>query len=158
MGITIRPIREDEVMLMTEFLYEAIFQPDTQSPLPRTVIQEPSIWVYINGFGNKKDDFCLVAKADGRIVGAVWVRCIQAFGYLDAKTPELAMSVYPQYRKKGIGTRLLQAMIAALKEKGYEKVSLSVQKGNYAAAMYQNAGFTIADENEQDYIMICKLN
>lgn len=157
MGITIRPIKETEVMLLTEFLYEAIFQPDTESPLPRTVIQEPSIWVYIDRFGTKKEDFCLAAEADGHIVGAVWVRCIHAFGYADASTPELSMSVYPQYRKKGIGTRLLQAMIEALKEKGYEKVSLSVQKGNYAAAMYQNAGFEIADENDQDYIMVYRM-
>ncbi len=157
MDITIRPIREAEVMLMTEFLYEAIFQPDTGCLLPRTVIQEPSIWVYIEAFGTKKDDFCLVAETGGHIVGAIWVRRVQAFGYVDAETPELSMSVYPQYRKKGIGTKLLQAMIAALKQKGYEKVSLSVQKGNYAAAMYQNAGFEIADENEQDYIMVYKL-
>ena len=73
----IRPIGDTEVMLLTEFLYEVIFQRDAQNLLPRTIIQEPSLWVYVDGFGHQKDDHCLVAEVDKKIVGAVWVRVLK---------------------------------------------------------------------------------
>ncbi len=40
---------------------------------------------------------------------------------------------------------------------GYKQASLSVQKMNYAVRMYRKIGFEIIDENDVEYIMICKL-
>ncbi|MDD4367235.1 MAG: GNAT family N-acetyltransferase [Eubacteriales bacterium] len=154
----IRPIKTSEIMLLTDFLYESIFQPDTENKLPRTIIQEPSIWIYIDGFGSKKDDHCFVAEIDGRIVGAVWVRCIRAFGHIDDSVPEFAMAVYPEHRRKGIGNKLMRRMLAHLKNRGYSRTSLSVQKNNYALKMYSKVGFKIIGENEHDYIMACDLD
>ena len=153
----IRPIGDAEVMLLTEFLYEAIFQRDAQNLLPRTVIQEPSLWVYVDGFGHQKDDHCLVAEVDKKIVGAVWVRCIEGFGHVSDTIPEFALAVYPQYRGRGIGSALMRAMLIHLQTEGYEKASLAVQKDNYAVKMYQQVGFEIVDENEEEYIMVCIL-
>ncbi len=56
MNIIIRPIKENEIPLLTDFLYEAIFLSDTDQIPPRTIIQEPSLWRYINNFGKEKDD------------------------------------------------------------------------------------------------------
>jgi len=156
--MVIRPIKKEEITLLTEFQYEAIFQRDLEHLAPRTMIQDPSIWIYIDEFGTKKDDYCLVAEVEGYIVGSVWVRCIQGFGYIDEETPEFAISVYPQYRNKGIFTELMRAMIELLKKKGYKKTSLAVQKDNYAVRMYKEVGFEIIDENEQEFIMVCPLN
>ncbi len=33
-----------------------------------------------------------------------------------------------------------------------------MQKANYAVKMYLNVGFEIVDENDEEYIMICRLN
>ncbi len=41
----IRPIKSAEIMLLTDFVYEAIFQKDTDNLMPRTIIQDPSIWI-----------------------------------------------------------------------------------------------------------------
>lgn len=155
--MNIRPIINNEIILLTDFLYEAIFQKDANNLVPRTIIQDPSIWIYVNEFGSKKDDYCFVAELDKKIVGAVWVRCIKAFGHIDDDIPEFAISIYPQYRGKGIGTALMRKMLEYLHSKGYSKTSLAVQKDNYAAKMYQKVGFEILDENEQEYIMICNL-
>ena len=154
----IRPIKNNEIPLLTEFLYEAIFQKDNEKLVPRVIIQEPSLWIYIDGFGTKKDDHCFVAEIDIKIVGAVWVRCINAFGHIDDAVPEFAISIYPQYRGKGIGSALMKAMLEHLKMQGYALTSLAVQKDNYAVKMYQQVGFEIADENDREYIMTCKLN
>jgi len=48
-------------------------------------------------------------------------------------------------------------MLPLLKPEGFQQVSLSVQKANYASKMYLKLGFEIIKPNEEDYIMICKL-
>jgi len=48
-------------------------------------------------------------------------------------------------------------MLQFLREKGYKQASLSVQKANYAVRMYRKAGFEVIDENEEEYIMVCRL-
>lgn len=79
------------------------------------------------------------------------------YGHIDDNTPSLAISLYEEYRSKGIGTKLMNEMKKLLKEKGYQKTSLAVQKKNYAVNMYKKVGFKIIDENEEEYIMICDL-
>ena len=153
-NITIRTIESDEAMLLTEFLYEAIYQPAGSQKVPRTVLQQPMIWAYVKDFGKLPDDICLVAVVDGLIVGAAWSRLGCSYGKIDDSTPELAISVYPEYRGKGIGTRLLSSLLDILCKNGYAKVSLSVDKSNYAVGMYLKAGFEILEEREHDYLMV----
>ncbi|MCY6960395.1 GNAT family N-acetyltransferase [Clostridium brassicae] len=157
----IREIRTSEIYLLEDFLYEAIFQRDETNLLPREVIKQPELKVFIEDFG-KQDDLCLVAEIEGKIVGAVWTRIlcgeVKGFGNIDDKTPEFAISLYKQYRNKGIGTALMQEMLEVLKRRGYKKVSLAVQKDNYAVGMYKVVGFEIVEELAQEYLMICKLN
>ncbi len=57
----------------------------------------------------------------------------------------------------GIGAVLMGAMLLLLKGKGYKQTSPSVQKANYAVAMYRKIGLEAVDENEEEYIMVCKL-
>ena len=159
--VNIREIRAEELSVLDDMLYESIFQPEGCEPVPRHVTQIPEISVYIDGFGNKKDDYCLVAEVDSHIIGAVWVRIladeIKGYGNIDDQTPEFAISLLKEYRNCGIGTQLMQQMIEYLREKGYAQTSLSVQKKNYAARMYQKLGFEIIRENEEDYLMVLKL-
>ena len=79
------------------------------------------------------------------------------YGHIDNSTPSFAISLYEEYRGKGIGTRLMRSMLKLLKDKGYKKTSLSVQKKNYAVEMYKKLGFKIIDENKEEYIMSCYL-
>ena len=51
----------------------------------------------------------------------------------------------------------MSAMMDLLKEKGYGRVSLSVQKANYAAGMYLKLGFVIVNETEEEYVMVKKM-
>lgn len=95
-----------------------------------------------------KDNNGLVAETKGKIIGAVWVRIMKDYGHIEDKIPSLAISLYKEYRGQGIGTAMLNEMLALLKESGYERVSLSVQKANYAAKMYQKIDFETVAENE----------
>ena len=72
----------------------------------------------------------------------------------DNDTPSLAISLLPEYRGKGIGTRLLNDLLLLLQENGYRRASLSVQKENPALCLYQRAGFRIAAEKGTEYLML----
>ena len=157
MDYTIREMRTDEYPLLDDFLYQAIYQPDTTDLAPKSIINNSELQVYIKGFGTQKDDHCFCAEVDNKVVGAVWGSNINGYGSIDNVTVEFAISVFDEYQKMGIGTALMNRMLEHLKELNYPKASLAVQKGNYAVRMYQKVGFEIACENEQEYIMIHRL-
>ena len=157
MDYTIREIQKQEYPLLDNFLYEAIFVPKGIEPPPKTIIASPELQVYIEHFGESKDDWGLVAEVDGKIVGAVWVRIMNDYGHIDDEMPSLAISLYKEYQGFGIGTAMMKEILALLKSHGYKHVSLSVQKANYAAKMYLKIGFEIVREIEEEYIMICHL-
>lgn len=154
----IRPLKKNETFLLDDFLYEAIFIPKESIAPPREIICKPELRIYTEDFGTRRGDNCLVAEVDGKVVGAVWTRLIKDFGYVDDNTPSFAISLYKEYRNLGIGTRLMIMMLELLKQQGYGRGSLSVQKANYSVNMYKKVGFKIVDENDEEYIMVCDLN
>ncbi|HCO66678.1 MAG TPA: GNAT family N-acetyltransferase [Dysgonomonas sp.] len=161
MEYIIRPINENEYYILEDMLYEAIYQPDENNLIPRDVIKLPEVHSYINNFGNKKDDYCLVADYDGKIIGAVWVRIlsddIKGYGNIDDETPEFAISLYKQYRNHGIDTKLMSVMIEYLRNNGYKQTSLNVKKENYAVRLYKKMGFEVIGEDSEDYLMLLRL-
>jgi len=80
------------------------------------------------------------------------------YGHVDDDTPSFAISLYKEYRGLGIGTGLMRRMLGLLKNCGYKKASLAVQKANYAVKMYLRVGFEIIDENDEEYIMMKRLH
>lgn len=150
----IRPLYPEEIYLLRDFLYEAIFIPEGVEPLPRDVVDLPELKLYIQDFGKKQDDCCLVVEYDGKVVGAVWTRIMNDYGHVDDETPSLSISLYKDYRNKGMGRQLMKEMMKLLESKGYHHVSLSVQKANYAVRMYLKLGFTIMKETEEEFIMV----
>ena len=110
--------------------------------------------IYVENFGESQGDLGLVAEIDKRIVGAVWCRIMDDYGHVDGKTPSLAISLYEEYRGLGIGTAMMNEILALLKSHEYKRVSLSVQKANYAAKLYLKVGFKVIRENDEEYIMM----
>ena len=149
----IREIRPEEYPLLDDFLYEAIYIPENVEAPPRDIIEQPDLQVYVADFG-KKDDNALVAVQDETVVGAVWSRIMKDYGHVDDQIPSLAIALFKEYRGQGIGTALMRQMLLLLREKGYEKVSLSVQKANYAVKMYKAVGFRVLEDREEEYILV----
>lgn len=153
-------MRRAEYPLLREFLYLAIYQPAGERPLPAGVVDGPALRAYIESFG-KQDDHCLVADVGGAPVGAVWARVFRGeargYGTIDADTPELSISLHAQYRGQGMGAALMRAMLALLKEQGYARASLSVQRQNPAARLYARLGFTLVSDTDGDCVMVREL-
>lgn len=156
--LTYRPLQPSETELLKTFIYEAIFIPEGVEPPPFDIIYQPEIALYYEQFGTGSADNCIVAEVDGKVVGAVWTRIMNDYGHVDDQTPSFAISLLKEFRNQGIGTELMRRMLQLLKTQGYKQASLAVQKANYAVRMYKKVGFEIVDQNDEEFIMVCKLN
>ena len=154
MNTIIRKIRPEEHDLLREFLYQAIYLPDGVEPPPWSVVDLPELQVYVTDFGTRPGDYCMVAEAEGKVVGAVWCRIMEDYGHIDSSTPSLAISLLPEYRGQGTGTRLLNGLLHLLWENWYRRASLSVQKENPDLRLYQRTGFRIVAERRTEYLML----
>jgi hypothetical protein len=95
--IVTRQIQPSDYPLLDGFLYHAIYIPPGEEMPMREIIFQPEIYVYVKGFGGT-DDCGVVVEVDEKIVGAAWTRIIPAYGNIDDKTPELSISILPEYR------------------------------------------------------------
>ena len=152
--IEIRELKADETNLLRDFLYEAIFVPEGVTPPDRSIVERPELALYYQDFGSGRADHCLVADDGGKVVGAVWTRIMDDYGHVDNETPSFAISLFPAYRGKGIGTAMMRRMLELLRERGWKRASLAVQKANCAVRMYQKLGFQIVGENAEEFIMV----
>ena len=115
-----REIKSNEYDILKEFLYEAIYIPEGMAPPDRSIVELPELSLYYDNFGSHAADHCIVADDDGKIVGAVWVRIMHDYGHINDETPSFAISLYKEYRGKGIGTELMRKMLHMLKSHGYK--------------------------------------
>lgn len=158
----IRIMEKSDYICLDEFLYQAIFIPEGESLPPRSIINNPDIFIYIDSFGDKPGDLGVVAEVNGQVVGGAWTRIISAYGHIDKNTPELAISILPEFRGYGIGTKLMTMLFRVLTENGYKQTSLSVQKDNPAFRFYSRLGYKHVSEKydhvgHEDYLMLKNL-
>lgn len=150
----VRGLEPEEYGCLEDFLYEAIFVPEGQTPPPRSILTEPALRVYVDGFGEGAADTAVAAEANGRVVGAAWARIMDDYGHLDDETPSLAVALYVPYRGRGLGSALLKALLERLRLKGYARASLSVQKANRALRLYRRLGFEAVQDKGEELIMV----
>jgi ribosomal protein S18 acetylase RimI-like enzyme len=154
--IKIKEIGKADYPILEEFIYWAIFTPQGSELPSRDIIFNPDVFIYIKNFGNEND--CGVfAEVDGKAVGAAWTRIIPGHGHIDDETPELAISVLPEFRNQGIGAKLMDKLFEILSQRGYKQTSLAVQKENPAASFYLRLGYEIISENAEEYMMLKKM-
>ena len=142
MAPLIRAAGPDDEALLREMQYLALFVPPGADPLPREVVDDPTIARYYVGFGSRPGDLGRIAESpDGTPIGAAWVRYSNAadpgYGYVDDETPELGIAVAEECRGSGIGAALLEALLAEL-----PRCSLSVDRRNPAMRLYGRHGCT----------------
>lgn len=148
----IREGGQQDVRFLRDMLRHAYYwrSRDTEFPITR----------YVNGWG-RGGDRALIALDDFHAVGAAWYRLYTddepGFGFVDGETPELTIGVVPARRGKGIGSRLLDALIERARLDGYGQLSLSVEETNPAVHLYESRGFTTVQRGEGACVMVAAL-
>ena len=122
-------------------------------PPPFSIVDDPALQPYTHNFGNETGDNGIIGLVGGQPIGANWIRLIRGFAYVDAQTPELTITITPQYRGQGIGTQLLTALFA-ITDPAYPTLSLSVDVANPAHHLYQRFGFKVITEKDGTNTML----
>ena len=144
---------DDDSAFLRAMSYEAMFW-DPEAPRPGLVagLSEDRLSRYVEGWGRAGDD-ALVARDEVVRIGAAWLRLFSAdrpgYGFVDEATPELGIAVVGERRGRGVGRKLLDALLQLARDEGHAAVSLSVSERNLPAVkLYETGGFervTLAD-------------
>ncbi len=141
MAVSIRLFQADDISFLTQMLYDALYVPEGEPAFSPDIIHLPEIRKYVDAFGEKAGDLCLIAEVEGSPVGAAWCRLMHGYGYVDNETPELSLAVSQEWRGNGIGTRLVLGLCDRLAQKGFSQVSISCDDRNPAMRLYRRLGF-----------------
>ncbi len=159
-GIHFRVSQQEDQDFLWKALYYAVSVPPGSPPPNREVVNLPMLAQYVDSWMKRPGDLGIVAIEDKTQIGAAWIRkwigSDQGYGFVDTAIPELSISLLPEYRGKGIGTKLLGLVLEKVLQQ-YEAVSLSVANYNPAKRLYERHGFQEIGEAKEDSItMICR--
>ena len=155
--VVVRRGGAQDVRFLRDMLHHAYYwkerAPDT-GPGP--------VALYVKAWG-RPGDTAVIAIDKGFPVGAAWYRLFDndrpGYGFVDERTPELAIAVVPNARGKGVGTALLEALLRDARAAGYPTISLSVDRANAGAIeLYGRHGFEQVAEDEDSVTMLAQLD
>ena len=154
-----RPLVPGDQDKLWHWLHVALWDPPPAPLRPIEVLQAEGARIYAEEWG-RPTDVGLVARVDGVDAGACWVRLLPpgvGLGSIDTTTPQLGIALEPQFQHKGYGRPLMLATLAAAREAGYEKVSLTVHPENPAQFMYERCGFRKVELRKTYILMVANL-
>jgi ribosomal protein S18 acetylase RimI-like enzyme len=161
-AVQLRMAGPDDADLVAAMLVEAINWPADRDWPREEILADPRNAHYVNGW-MRSTDLGVVAVGDadagwigsdrsgaydhGTALGAAWLRYLPVddpgYGFVDAETPELTIGLYPACRGRGVGRALLRRLLAEAAARGIIRISLSVEPGNRARALYESEGFVV---------------
>ncbi len=143
---TIRTVQTQDIPFLWDMLYEAVAVAESIRALGKEkVLSLPMNRRYVEGWGRPGDAGVIAVDQIERPLGAAWYRLYPedapGYGFVSPTTPEIAIGVCDDVRGQGIGSALLQALIALSQSQGYSALSLSVDRDNPALHLYKRCGF-----------------
>ena len=156
-----RELAKDDVEYVKWALYEAVsWNPERQLPPYESLIDHPELARYHDGWG-RAGDLGVLAELVGDLVGVAFCRLFteddHGHGYVDERTPELAVAVADAHRGRGIGTRLMLELADTARDSGFGRLSLSVDADNPALRLYDRLGYRELARDEGGVRMLLDL-
>lgn len=116
---------------------------------------------YVAGWMRPGDAGFVALDSQGEPIGAAWYRMLPrtdpGFGYVGTGVPELTIGVRPIWRAHGVGRALLQRLCSHAAGAGFARISLSVERGNFAATLYRSEGFAVTQPGHGRDTMVKRL-
>ena len=158
-GLALVPAEADDLRYVSECIRASVVASVRSNEASLSELwSDTTVAVALDNISERRmgDEVFVLKDGDAR-KGMLWMGIsrdqynAEPVGYL------LGIYVDPSIRRKGIGTELMRGILKELKKHGFMRVSLAVQKANYALRLYEKAGFRIIGGNAEEYIMVCDL-
>lgn len=145
---TTRAAEAGDLRFLAQMLGCAVqWRPGRTPPDPESVLAEPALAHYLAGWPRAGDHGLIAVGPEP--LGAAWWRQFSAeqpgYGYVAGDVPELAIAVLPEWRGRGIGTGLMEALIASAARQRLRALSLTVALENPARGLYERLGFAAVE-------------
>lgn len=143
----IRPATAADGAFLADMVLEAANWQAGRARTRYDVLTAPEHSKYVAGWMRPGDAGFLALDAQGGAIGAAWYRMFPrnapGSGYVGIGVPELIIGVRPIWRAHGVGRQLLRALSDHARSQGFARLSLSVERGNFAATFYRSEGFAV---------------
>lgn len=153
-SLIIRAATAEDGAFLGDMLCETVnWSPEWKKKSRERIFSTPSTAHYLVGWP-RDSDLGVLAEADGRPVGATWLRFFPAddpgYGFVAHDVPELTIGVAASWRGRGVGRALLRAIAEQARSNGIRQISLSVERKNFAQPLYLSEGYRITDSSDKD--------
>jgi GNAT superfamily N-acetyltransferase len=161
MPLVLRAANADDAEHVRWALYTALaWNPERPLPPPEITLEHPEAARYHRGWG-RPGDLGVIATEHDQTVGVAYCRLFtdgdHGHGYVDDRTPEVAVAVRDGHRGRGLGARLLETLAEAARDASFERLSLSVDAANPARRLYERLGYSELAVDEDGVRMTLEL-
>jgi len=139
--ITVRPATIDDIGILLQFEQGVI---TAERPFDITLDEDPITYYNLRELIQREDASLVVAILDGRIVGSGYALVKPARHYLNHRYYSYLgfMFTLPDYRGKGVNTKIIEYLKEWSEAKGLHEIRLTVYDENYRAIRaYEKVGF-----------------
>ena len=154
----IRPAVGGDARFLADMLVEASNWNPVRARPRVTVLEDPKVSRYVAGWMRPRDFGQVAVDAHGVPVGACWGRIFPAdapgYGFVAVGVPELTLGVNAQWRARGVGRALLHAVALQAAEGGFARLSLSVERANFAQRLYVSEGYVTVESGADSDTMV----
>lgn len=147
---------EDQPFLIDMLLDAVNWAPD-RSFSPEAVLSDPQLFRYVDRWP-RQGELGVLAEVSGKPIGAAWLRFFTAdhpgYGYVADDVPELSLAVAASWRGRGVGRALLRELAQRARSLGIRRISLSVERANFAHKLYLSEGYEVVEHGEHADTMV----
>lgn len=161
--MTVRLGTVQDAGFLRAMLYEAAYwRPGGPRPALAEGLAREDLSKLLADWGARAGDTAVTAvDSAGASIGAAWYRFWtrddHSYGFVAEDVPELAIAVAPGWRGRGVGRRLIEALLEQARSQGVLAASLSVEQDNPALRLYEAAGFRKVEMNGNAWTMVVDL-
>jgi GNAT superfamily N-acetyltransferase len=139
-------------------LVEALNWAPLRSVARVDALADPATFRYIDGWKRPGDAGMIASDAAGTPIGACWYRLFPEHspgsGFVAPGVPELTLGVVSVWRAQGVGRELLRAVLVQARHHGFTRISLNVDRANFAAQLYAAEGFVPVYRRDTSNVMV----
>lgn len=152
-----RAARADASFLVEMVCEAANWHPDRVRPKV-DLMADSTVMRYARGWKRPADDGVVAEDESGEAIGACWYRVLPrnepGYGFVATGVPELTLGVRPMWRAQGVGRQLLEAACDLARAAGHQRISLSVERANFAERLYRSTGFVVVESGTDADTMV----
>ncbi len=160
-GFSIRAATNSDARVLSDMLVEASNWNIVTARSRVAVLEDPRVNRYVAGWPRSGDFGSVAVDSHGSPIGACWARLFPldapGSGFVATGVPEITLGVNAQWRAQGVGRALLKAIAKQAVQAGHQRLSLSVDRANFAQRLYISEGYVTVESSERADIMVCAL-